>query len=567
MSRREPISDPDRDSRLAGLLEDLTDARRRGEPASPESAARGDPDLADELRALWAAAQLAEELARPDPMSDETAAWPSPVTPAPVPPSCERIGRCELIEELGRGGMGIVYLARDTDLGRVVALKRLLLGASATSRDIARFRGEAESAARLDHPNIVPIHAVDSDASGPYFLMRYVEGTTLARRLSAGPLPPREAVLLLSPVARAIGYAHSRGVLHRDLKPSNILIDTEGRPYVVDFGLAKRLDTAENLTGSDAVLGTPSYIPPEQASPSRGPVGPASDVYGLGAVLYHALTGRPPFQAASASDTLLQALEVDPVPPRALNPGVDNDLEMITLKCLQKRPELRYPSADALADDLDAYLAGEPVSARSASLKALTDRLMGETHHASVLEDWGLLWIYHSIALVVFFALAGWLQWSGVASRWPYVLLFTVGLGAWAACFWELRRRMGPIRFVERQIAHVWAAGMVGINLILIVEALLALPVLTLAPLLAVHAGMLFLVKGGILSGAFYLYALAEFLAVFAMIAFPRLALPIYGLVSAACFFATGWRYHSRRRASGLVQAPIRGPARPHTGP
>jgi serine/threonine-protein kinase len=545
-AREEHRDDPPADEReryLAELIGDLTDRLRCGERPDLEAVVRDHPALAGELRELWAAVLIAEEMAR-SPADDGTTDWTSSLTEMPIGPAPPRVGDCELLEELGRGGMGVVYLARQHGLGRMVALKRMLRGAGASDQEILRFRSEAEAAARLDHPHIVPIYAVGEEHGEPYFLMRYVAGTTLARRLAVGPLPPREAAGLLAPICRAVAYAHGRGVLHRDLKPSNILIDPEGRPHVSDFGLAKRIDIDASLTGSGAILGTPSYMPPEQASPMRGPPGPPADVYALGAILYAALTGRPPFQAASALDTVLLVLEQDPVAPRSLNPRVDPDLEMIALKCLEKRPELRYATATALAEDLEAYLAGEPVSARSASLRALTSRLLGETHHAAVLEDWGLLWIYHSLALVIFFGATTGLQAAGVTARWPYALIFTVGLGAWAARFWALRRRRGPIRFVERQIAHIWAAGMMGIVMLLLAEWLLGLPVLSLSPLLAVQAGMLFLIKAGVLSGAFYLYAAAEFVTVLPMALHPRIALPLYGLVSAACFFATGLKYH-----------------------
>jgi serine/threonine-protein kinase len=352
--------------------------------------------------------------------------------------------------------------------GRIVALKRLLRGPDSTPQDLERFRVEALAASRLAHPHIVPVFQVGECDGQPYFTMQYVEGTTLARELAEGPLPAPEAARLLVPVCRAVHYAHERGVLHRDLKPSNILIDRDGNPYVSDFGLAKRIDVDAALTPSGAVLGTPSYMAPEQAggaaSGRREPPGPASVVYSLGAILYHMLTGRPPFQAATPIETILLALEHDPIPPRALNPRVSPDLEMIALKCLQKQPALRYSSAAALAEDLEAFLRGDPVSARSTSLRALAARLLGETHHAPVLENWGLLWIYHSIALLVFFGGTNWLYLRGVRARWPYVSIFTVGLGAWAALFWALRRRGGPIRFVERQLAHVWGAGIVAIN-------------------------------------------------------------------------------------------------------
>jgi serine/threonine-protein kinase len=229
---------------------------------------------------------------------------------------------------------------------------------------------------------------------------------------------------------------------------------------------------------------------------------------------------------------------------------------MVALKCLQKSPEQRYPGADALADDLDAFLDGAPVSARSTSLRALTARLLGETHHAAILENWGGLWICHSVALIAFFALTNWLLWRGVTARWPYVLIFTVGLGAWAAVFWALRRRGGPISFVERQLAHVWGAGTIAINLVFLVEWLMHLPVLTLMPVLAVTNGMLFMIKGGILSGVFYLYAALVFLSIFPIVAFPRFGPLIFALASAVGFFATGLQYHLRRLRSRRLAMP-----------
>jgi hypothetical protein len=434
-------------------------------------------------------------------------------------------------------------------------LKCLLRGESAGVNDLARFRAETAAAAKLAHPHIVPLHYVDEHDGQPYFVMTYIDGTTLAKRLADGPMTANESAKLLVQVSRAVQHAHCQGVLHRDLKPSNILLDRDGEAYVGDFGLAKLIDVDGSLTQSGAILGTPSYMSPEQASRGWGPVGPASDVYSLGAILYQMLTGRPPFQAPSPLDTVLLLLEQDPVPPRLLNPKVNADLEMIALKCLQKAPNLRYPTAAALGDDLDAYLAGEPISARSTTLRALAARLLGETHHAAVLENWGMLWICHSVALLLFFGLTNWLLWRGVSARWPYVAIFTVGLGAWAALFWNLRRRGGPISFVERQLAHVWGAGVIGINLIFLVEWLLGLPVLTLAPMIAVMNGGLFLVKGGILSGSYYVQAALTFLAIVPMARFPRFAPLIFGLTAALCFFTTGLKYHLRsRRTQRLVE-------------
>jgi serine/threonine-protein kinase len=559
-------AEPDRDALLAALLSELTDALRQGRTPDVEAVAGRHPELAAELEGLWAAAWIAEAVARADEAeSEKTASLGSPIGPrGPAdagPPTL--FGGCEVLEELGRGGMGVVYRARQPGLGRVVALKRLLRGDAAGPQDVARFRAEAEAAARLDHPHIVPVYTVDAHAGEPFFLMKFIAGTTLAKRLAEGPMPAQEAAELLAQVSRAVHYAHQHGVLHRDLKPSNILIDSEGRPHVSDFGLAKQLGAGASLTQTGAIIGTPSYMAPEQAQPRPGDparaIGPASDVYSLGAILYHMLTGRPPFQAASPLDTILLVLEQDPLPPRALNPKAPPDLEMVTLRCLQKAPAERYASAAALADDLDAFRAGEPVSARSTSLRALAARLLGETHHAAILENWGLLWICHSVVLVAFFALTNALVVRGVSSRWPYVLIFTAGLGAWAAVFWGLRRRGGPISFVERQLAHVWGAGVLAINLMFLLEWLMKLPVLTLLPALAITNGMLFMIKGGILSGAFYLYAAMVFLAIFPMVWFPRFAPLILAVPSAAGFFATGLRYHFRRlRSRRLAARPER---------
>jgi serine/threonine-protein kinase len=245
---------------------------------------------------------------------------------------------------------------------------------------------------------------------------------------------------------------------------------------------------------------------------------------------------------------MMLVLEEDPIPPRVLNPRVSPDLEMIALRCLQKQPEHRYPSAAAMAEDLEAFLRDEPVSARSTSLRALAARLLGETQHAPVLEKWGKLWIYHSVALLAFFGATNLMHLSGVSDRWPYFALFTVGLGAWAALFWALRRRGGPISFVERQLAHVWGSGIVAINLVFLVEWLLGLPVLSLAPMIAVTNGMLFMVKAGILSGFYYVQAAAVFLAIFPMVWFPRFAPFIFGVIAAACFLVTGLKYTSRRQ-------------------
>ncbi|HEV3021586.1 MAG TPA: bifunctional serine/threonine-protein kinase/formylglycine-generating enzyme family protein, partial [Pirellulales bacterium] len=243
----------------------------------------------------------------------------------------------------------------------------ILAGQLASAEDVKRFRTEAEAAAQLDHPNIVSIFEVGKHEEQHYFSMSYVEGQSLAKRVVEGPLPPREAAVLLRQVAEAVDYAHQRGVIHRDLKPGNILLDRQGQPRVTDFGLAKRMEADSNLTGTGQILGTPSYMPPEQAAARLDQIAAVSDVYSLGAVLYCLLIGRPPFQAASPLETLLQVLEQEPVGPRSLNARLPRDLETICLKCLRKEPGKRYATAAGLAADLGRFLDGEPIRARRIS--------------------------------------------------------------------------------------------------------------------------------------------------------------------------------------------------------
>jgi eukaryotic-like serine/threonine-protein kinase len=270
----------------------------------------------------------------------------------------------EVVGRVGQGGMGAVYQARQLGLNRLVALKVLIGGAAAGSDRRARFAAEAKVVAALRHPNIVSVFDTGEYDGVPFFSMEFVPGGTLGQRLAAGPLAPETAARLMVPVVDAIQHAHDHGVIHRDLKPTNILISEDGAPKVSDFGLAKQLESDDGLTRTDAVLGTPSYMAPEQAE-GKKQIGPAADVYALGAILYHALTGRPPFQAATTLDTLRQVVERDPVPVRDLQPAVPRDLAVICEMSLRKEPERRYPSAGELAADLRRYLANEPIRARA----------------------------------------------------------------------------------------------------------------------------------------------------------------------------------------------------------
>ncbi len=284
-----------------------------------------------------------------------------------IPEPGEKIryfGEYELLSEIARGGMGVVYRARQVRLNRIVALKMILAGQFASPADVQRFHTEAEAAAQLDHPGIVPIYEVGEHDGHHFFTMGFVDGGSLSARLQGGPLAPREAAQLVLQIAEAVQFAHERGVIHRDLKPANVLLDRQGQPRITDFGLAKNLRRDSGLTASGQVMGTPSYMPPEQAAGQIQHVQEAADVYSLGAVLYALLTGRPPFQADNLVDTLMQVIEKEPVAPTALNSRVPLDLETICLKCLEKDRQRRYDSAAALAADLGRFLRGEPIHAR-----------------------------------------------------------------------------------------------------------------------------------------------------------------------------------------------------------
>src|SRR5262245_25520841 len=272
----------------------------------------------------------------------------------------------EILGELGRGGMGIVYKARQTGLKRLVALKVIRAGARAGTRERARFRAEAEAIARLQHPHIVQVHEICEQGGLLCLALEFIDGGSLAQRIAGAPQPPRAAAELTQVLSRAIHSAHEHNVVHRDLKPANVLLTRDGVAKIADFGLAKRLDDESAPTETGSILGTPSYMAPEQVRGQGQGVGPTTDVYALGAILYELLTGRPPFKGASPMDTVLQVIHDDPVPPSRLQPRIPPDLETICLKCLAREPGGRYPSAAALSDDLRRFLAGAPIRARPA---------------------------------------------------------------------------------------------------------------------------------------------------------------------------------------------------------
>jgi len=282
----------------------------------------------------------------------------------PAPAELEQFGDYQLQGEIARGGMGVVFKARQISLNRTVAVKMILAGIYAGVEEEQRFRAEAQIAARLRHPNIVAIHEIGLRDGRHFFSMEYVEGRNLAELAKAGPLSPIQAAQWVKTIAEAVQYAHQQGVLHRDLKPSNILIDDSGRPRITDFGVAKQIQAGTELTASGQVLGTPSFMPPEQAGGQRGAAGPHSDIYSLGALLYFLLTAKAPFAGSSLEETLLAVLHQEPPTPRALNPAAPLDLETICRKCMEKDPRRRYATAQELADELERFLRHEPIRAR-----------------------------------------------------------------------------------------------------------------------------------------------------------------------------------------------------------
>jgi WD40 repeat protein/tRNA A-37 threonylcarbamoyl transferase component Bud32 len=359
------------DGRLADVLASYIQAVDAGETPDRDTIVAAHPEIASELAQFFADTDQFDRLVAPfrqPPLTsttlfDDRNGASASGSEQGLP---RAFGDYELVEEIARGGMGIVFKARNVRLERIVALKMILAGHLATPMENRRFRVEAENIAQLDHPNIVPLYEVGSQDGQHYFTMRLVDGGSLASEILRFTSHPRAAVELMVTVARAVHYAHQRGILHRDLKPANILLDKSGQPHVTDFGLAKRLVRDASLASVSSVVGTPSYMAPEQASRNRA-LSTASDVFSLGAILYELLTGRSPFRADTAFDTLLQVVQKDPERPRAFNQSVDRDLETVCLKCLAKDPGNRYQSALALAEDLERWLAGEPIKARATS--------------------------------------------------------------------------------------------------------------------------------------------------------------------------------------------------------
>ncbi|MFT7617292.1 MAG: hypothetical protein ACI97A_000927 [Planctomycetota bacterium] len=460
-----------------------------------------------------------------------------------------------LIGELGRGGMGVVYKARQISLNRIVALKTIVPGRLSGGTEVERFRREAEAAGRLSHPNIVPVFEIGESSGVHYFTMGLVEGQSLSQKISTQGFEERQAAEIIRDVAQAIQYAHEQGIIHRDLKPANILLDSDGTPRVTDFGLARHVGLLDGPTVSGDMLGTPSYMPPEQARGDIHAIGPASDVWSLGATLYAMLTGRPPFLGQSIVETIRQVLEDDPLPPRIVAGATSRDLELIILKCLQKPVDLRYGSMKDLAADLTAFLEGQSISAASARMTDLVAKWMSVTPQGHVMEYWGGLWIAHGVFLFCMIMAAQVMTWMDIRSHLPYFMVLIVSFVVWSPFYIMIRKKKGPITLAERQLSHLWGSSLLTMCGVFGAEVIVGLPVLTLAPLFLVSGAGTMFVTASILSGSFYVHTGVHLVAAILMVMYPPIAMLIAAVASSAGFLIPGFQALRtvKRKADSLV--------------
>ena len=513
--------------RLADAVAAFADRLDEGGDPDPAEFLGADPEMSKHIAECLAGLAAMAELRRSLPAD--------PWAPAGFEAG-EVVGDYELVGELGRGGMGVVYKARQISLGRTVALKMILSGRHASDEDLRRFRAEAEAAAGLRHPGIVPIYEVGELEGRPYFTMEYVPGRSLAERLAEGPLPVRQAAELVAAVADAVEHAHRNGVLHRDLKPGNILLAVESEkrkvdgaaadpvsdvqtapsafhsslstPRLTDFGLAKRLDADAGLTATGDVVGSPNYMAPEQALGRADLIGPATDVHALGVLLYCCLTGTRPFRGSTVPETLAQVITADPVPPERLNRHVATDLSLICGKCLEKEPRRRYPSAQAVAEDLRAFLEGRPVTARPVTLLSRLGQAVGREPHPEIIVARSPLAAIRAFAGVALCGVITALRFVEGAEDVIHGLLIA---GGFFVVHWRAPIAGDPV--IERHVHAAWRAFLTGCLAALGLNFLMGLPPLTLSPMVGVMGGMTMMVNAHLLSGWFYLGAVGCFAA------------------------------------------------------
>jgi serine/threonine-protein kinase len=440
---------------LDDLLEELGNRLQAGERLDLEAVLAEHPQHADDLRRYFPALQVLAGLRETD--------------GRPISEKASFVGDYEIVGEIGRGGMGVVYKARHRSLDRRVALKMLRAGELATPADLQRFRNEAKIVANLDHPRIVPIYEVGEQDHRLYYTMKLIDGGSLTASLSSFQTNPCAAGELVADIAQAVHHAHEQGILHCDLKPSNILLDKDGRPHISDFGLARWLETDGSLSESGVVVGTPCYMSPEQAAGRYRETSPLSDVYGLGAILYALLTGRPPFQGMTTLETLDQVRTLEPVPPTRLEANVPRPLEAVCLKCLHKEPRLRYASARELAEDLHRYLAGLPINARLAGPAA---RAWLWCRRLERIRDAGVMLVCFNATFIV------WNILGLLAVTLGFVPLDRSSAGSWnltlvTTCLYAPAVWLG-VKVIRRRFWAVWA-GVLFTLLVLLVFGLFSI--------------------------------------------------------------------------------------------
>ncbi len=408
---------------------------------------------------------------------------------------------------------------RQLSLNRVVALKMILAGSQATSEDLARFKAEAEAVAQLQHPHIIQIYEVGQHEDRPFFSLEFCSGGSLADRLNGTPLAAEESARLVAVLARAVQTAHEHGIVHRDLKPANVLLTADGQAKLTDFGLAKKLDADHGQTRSGTILGTPSYMAPEQAGGQVRQIGPACDIYALGAILYECLTGRPPFKASTPLDTVLQVLECKPAPLTLLNPKTPRDLETICLKCLEKDPRRRYSSAGQLANDLERFLRGEAISIRSYNVLDMIARSLEHSGYIAQFASWGNLLLAFAGLVAVCQTISAVLIFSRVPALGTWLTsIHAVQFAVMVGLLWYNRPRgLIPTNTAERQLLTLWAGYIVACGMNSLVNRMLATPdhphdPAALYPRFAILAGLAFLVLGSSYWGVCHVFGLAFFL-------------------------------------------------------
>jgi serine/threonine-protein kinase len=510
----------------------------------------GFPELAgffadvDEVRRWTAPLRESARLMRTamnDP--DGTVDYKPPVLPAPL----TAFGDFEAIEFLSQGGMGVVYKARHVKLERLVALKMILSGNLANDEQTARFLNEAKAAARLQHPNIVQIHEIGEHEGLPFFSLEYVAGGTLAAKLKEGPPPSdMEAAQLVELLARTVHYAHGRDIVHRDLKPSNILLTEEGTPKIADFGLAKILGEDGGMTRTGHVMGTPSYMAPEQAAGKPDEIGPLSDVYALGAILYELLTGRPPFRGGTMMETLRLVEQQPPEPPHVFNPRVDRNLEAVCLKCLEKVSKDRYSSAATLAEDLSRFRRGEPIPWVRGTAGRMFGAVLRETRYTEVMKLWSGVWMAVGIATFISCVIGILLLANNKENSFAphYFVSLVVTFLVYAGLIWFLRiRREPPLLTVERQV--LWILFLYWLLVLFTLWQFLraGAPVEYFPSINGFEAAFAFSCISIVLGGSFATPALVCFGVTLLGILWPEAAPIIWTIAMSFALFWLGWKY------------------------